>query len=161
MEFVIFIAFSIQFSALENPSMHPVESSTVLSTKSTGTATHPPRSRKRPRADSEAGVNSDEEDGAVEEGIDEDDGGITDPTKIKRPIISLISPALAAAWRVNQKHPMCFLFNPVSPARRFKRGMVYNEEADFPKDTHDGDITETDGPAQGWMPVDPEIFRCV
>ena len=25
MEFVIFIAFSIQFSALENPSMHPVE----------------------------------------------------------------------------------------------------------------------------------------
>ena len=24
MEFVIFIAFSIQFSALENPSMHPV-----------------------------------------------------------------------------------------------------------------------------------------
>ena len=115
-----------QPTATRKPKRTTRESSTVLSTKSTGTAAHPPRSRKRPRADSEAGVNSDEEDGAVEEGIDEDDGGITDPTKIKRPIISLISPALATAWRVNQKHPMCFFFDPASPACRFKRGMVYH-----------------------------------
>ena len=38
--------------------------------------------------------------------------------------------------------------------------MAFDEEADFQKDTYDGDITETDGPDPGWMPVDPEIVGC-
>jgi hypothetical protein len=98
---------------------------------------------------------SDQEDEA------DDDGSTADPSEVRRPVISLVDPALAAAWKVNQTHNMCFIFDSVSPARRFKRGMVFDEAADFPEDTHDGDITETDGPDPGWMPVDPGLVGCV
>ena len=99
---------------------------------------------KRARAD------SDDSDGG-------DHGGSTDPAKVKWPITRLVGPSLATAWRVNQKHDMCFIFDSTSPAHRFKRGMVFNEEANFPEDTQDGEITKTDGPGPGWMPVDPAI----
>ena len=104
-------------------------------------------------------VDSDNSDDGNQEA--DNDGGLTDPAKVKRPVTSLISPILATSWRVYQKHDMCFIFDSTSPARRFKRGMIFNEEAEFPEDTHDGDVTETDGPSPGWMPVDPAIVRCV
>ena len=107
---------------------------------------------KHPRADIE--------DMAVEESADDVDGNAIDAAKVRRPIISLVAPALATAWKVNRKHNMCFLFDAVSPACRFKWGMALDEEADFPKDTYDVDIAETDGPDPGWMPVDPEIIGC-
>ena len=97
----------------------------------------------------------------MEGNVADDDGSATDSTKIKRPILGLISPVLARAWRVNQEQKMCFIFDLRSPARRFKRGMVYNEDANFPQDSCDGDITETDGPGLGWMPVDPVMAVCV
>jgi len=100
-------------------------------------------------------------DGDQEDQEDNDNGGVTDPAKVRRPIISLVDPALAAAWKVNQKHSMCFILDAVSPVRRFKWGMAFDGNAGFPEDTCDGNITETDGPDLGWMPVDPEIVGCV
>ena len=116
---------------------------------------------KRPRVDTEDSDNVDQEDRAVEGSVDENDGSIVDPVKVKQPIANLVSSALATAWQVNRNHRMCFIFDAVSPACRFKRGMLYNEVSDFPKDTLDGDITETDGPDPGWMPVDPPLVQCV
>ena len=125
---------------------------------------HHPRLRSsvnRPRPDAEDSTNANQEGDGVDGSIDDSDGSITNPTKVKQPFISQVNPALSLAWRVNPKHDMCFIFDSTSPARRFKRGMVFNEDADFPTDTHDGNITETDGPGPGWMPVDPGIVRCV
>ena len=108
-----------------------------------------------------------EDAGDADDGDQEDEGGeakadgVTDPKKVRRPIPHLVSPALAAAWSIHQNHDMCFILDAVSPARRFKRGMVFDDQADFPQDTCDGDITETDGPTPGWMPVDPDLAKCV
>jgi hypothetical protein len=146
---------SVQPAGTQKPKRNTRQSS---GTKSTGPAAQPSRSRsraKRPRAIVEDSDDGDEEDEA------DDDGSIVVPAEVKRPVIKLVSPALAAAWRVNRKQEMCFIFDAVSPARRFKRGMVFDEKADFPKDTRDGNITETDGPGPGWMPVDPGLVRCV
>jgi len=124
---------------------------------STGPAARSTRSRSR--AKRSQAIVEDSDDG--DEGNEDDDGDITDPAKVRRPVISLIAPALADAWRINRKHDMCFILDAVSPARRFKRGMIYDDEATFPDDTRDGYITETDCPAPGWMPVDPGFPECV
>ena len=41
---------------------------------------------------------------------------------------------------------MCYIFDAVSPARQFKRGLPFAESATFPDyaDGSPGDITETD-----------------
>ena len=125
---------------------------------STSPAPPPSRTRsrgKRPRADVKGSGDGDQEVKA------NDDEGAMDPAKVVFPVAKLINAALVGAWRVNRGHKMCFIFDAISPARRFKRGMVYDEEADFPEDTCDGDITETDGPDPGWMPVDPALCWCV
>ena len=72
----------------------------------------------------------------------------------------LVHPALEAAWAINRNLEMCFIFDAVSPARLFKHGMVYDEEAHFPEFAK-GNWTEIDGPSPGWMPVSPLITRCV
>jgi hypothetical protein len=56
---------------------------------------------------------------------------------------------------------MCLLFDVVSPARRFKRGMVYDDDATFPEydEGNPGDITETDGDPPGWMPYMPRVYQ--
>ena len=129
-------------------------------TTSTSPVPRPSRSRsaaKRPRAIAEYT----DDDDADQEHNGDNDGSLTDPAKVQHPVISLVDPALAAAWRVNQKHNICFIFDAVSPARRFKRGTVFNEEANFPEDTHNGDITETDGPGPGWISVDPGQVGCI
>ena len=104
--------------------------------------------------DVEDGEDGDRED-EVESSAVDDSGSATNSKQIKQPVLSLVHPALTTAWQVNRKNKMCFIFDQHSPARRFKRGMVYDEAADFPHDTCDGNITETDGPGPGWMPVDP------
>jgi len=116
---------------------------------------------KQPRDNADSGNNADPEGEGVDASVDDDDRDITDPARVKWPVLSLLSPALVTTWKVNEKHTMCLIFDAVSPARRFKRGMVYDEEVDFPMDTLDGNITETDGPDPGWMPVDPKLVRCV
>lgn len=115
---------------------------------------------KHPRADAANNEGPGLEKDPVEGNGDEDDGSVIIPARIKRPIIRLVDQTLATAWKVNPKQKMCFIFDAVSPARRFKRGMAFKETIDFPEDTCDGDITETDGPGPGWMPVDPTIVRC-
>jgi len=127
-------------------------------TRSAGPVARPSRSQSA--AKHSRAIVEDSDEGNQEDKVD-DDGSITDPVMVKQPVIDLIDPALSAAWKVNRKHDMCFIFNPISPARRFKRGMVYDEAANFPVDTCDGDITETDGPGRGWMPVDPGIVGCI
>ena len=116
---------------------------------------------KRLRDNADGGNNGDLEDEGVDESVDDDDGSITDPARIKQPFVKILSPALATAWKINRKHSMCLILDAVSPARRFRRGMLFNEELDFPMDSQDGNITETDGPDPGWMPVDPTLVRCV
>jgi len=110
-----------------------------------------PSTVKRQRMDAGLG------DKGMDESTDDHHGSITDPARVKRPTTNLLSPSLSTAWRVNGKHKMCLIFDAISPACRFKRGMVYDDEVNFPKDTFDGDITETDGPGPGWMPVDPTL----
>ena len=135
-------------------------SSRARSTKSSGVTTQRSRLRvgvMRPHVKPRDTDDADQEDEAGEGSPDD----VTDPAKVKQPILHLIDPALVAAWDINTDHEMCFIFDAISPARRFKRGMVFNEDADFPQDTCDGDITETDGPDPGWMPVNPRVVGCV
>ena len=82
----------------------------------------------------------------VDETTLESSPGETDSAKVGQPISASIHPNLQSAWRVNRNLPMCFLFDSISPARRFKRGMLFSDEADFPIYSHSeaGDVTETD-----------------
>ena len=60
--------------------------------------------------------------------------GETDSAKISQPIYRLVHGSLKEAWTVNNTLPMCFIFDAISPARRFKRGMRYtdSDKVDFP-----------------------------
>ena len=128
--------------------------------KSAGPTANHSRSQggvSRPGEDAGDGDDGDQEDEGDEGNVEE----VTDPTKVRQPILHLVNPALAAAWSINRNHEMCFILDVASPARRFKRGLAFNEEADFPQDTCDWEITETDGPGPGWMPVSPRLVRYV
>ena len=82
----------------------------------------------------------------------------TKPAKIRQPISGLIHPTLKSSWAINNAVDMCFIFDAVSPARQFKRGVEFNERGKFPEynDRAPGDVTETDmvGPP-GLMPYMP------
>ena len=52
---------------------------------------------KHPQVDTEDSDNVDQEDHAVEGSVDENDGSIVDPAKVKQPIANLVSSALATA----------------------------------------------------------------
>ena len=69
-----------------------------------------------------------------------------DSARVGQPTSTSIHQNLQSAWRVNRRLPMCFIFDSISPARRFKRGMLHSEEADFPiySDSEAGNVTETD-----------------
>jgi len=86
---------------------------------------------------------------------DDPSPGDTDPSTIKQPIASTIHNSLKTAWKINNSLPMCFIFDAVSPARRFKRGMAYDPEMDFPEydeEKESGNVTETDEGPPGLMP---------
>lgn len=86
------------------------------------------------------------------------------PANVTQPIFAFVHENLAAAWRVNINHPICFVFDAVSPARQFQRGVLFNEDAAFPElcDASPGDVTETDGPGPAaLMPYMPEEYKCV
>lgn len=92
----------------------------------------------------------------------------TDPARITQPISAHVHDALKNAWRINRALPMCFIFDSVSPARQFKRGMLFSD-VDFThqyprypkKDSSDvDDITETDGDPP-WMPYWPRAYTYV
>jgi hypothetical protein len=52
---------------------------------------------------------------------------------------------------------MCFIFDAITPARQFKRGMPYQADAEFPDYGPEPwvDLTESDDPTTGWMPYKP------
>ena len=84
--------------------------------------------------------------------------GETSPTNISQPISALVHPALRGAWVINKSVNMCYIFDAVSPAHQFKRGLPFTELATFPDyaDGSPGDITETDmKDAPGLMPYMP------
>lgn len=84
----------------------------------------------------------------------------TTPANIEQPITGLIHPTLLNSWTINKSVDLCFIFDIVSPARQFKRGVVYNEDDDYPEydDGAPGDITETDGDPP-LMPYKPRPYK--
>lgn len=83
-----------------------------------------------------------------------------DPRNVKQPFSPRVHEDLQRSWNINNGADMCFVFDKVSPARRFKRGMVFDEEQDFPDCTEEdaGNITETDGDTEAWMPYMPDEY---
>jgi len=84
----------------------------------------------------------------------------TDPTMVKHPVETLVHQSMTHAWRVNPEHPMALIFDAVNPVRRFKRGMLFDEDCDFP-DYPLGeceDMTYIDTTAPGWMPFSPKTY---
>ena len=84
------------------------------------------------------------------------DPATVNQAKVDGPILALVHRNLRNAWSVNGMLPMCFTFDYISPARRFKRGMLYSDsdKVKLPILTEDelGNVTETDGPPPGLMP---------
>lgn len=98
----------------------------------------------------------------------EDDYSLTtNPSNVRGPVEDLVHASLEEAYRVRRVkfRSMPFIFDTYSPARLFKRGVVYNEDEDFP--LHNGDpeedseATETDTQPPGLMPYAPMPFRYV
>jgi hypothetical protein len=84
----------------------------------------------------------------------------TTPANIEQPITGLIHPALLNSWTINKSVDLCFIFDTVSPARQFKRGVIYNDDDDYPEydDGAPGDVTETDGDPP-LMPYQPRPYK--
>ena len=79
--------------------------------------------------------------------------GETNPARVGRPTPEHIHGSMTSAWKLNRGLQMCFIFDALSPARRFKRGMLYTEEGTFP-DYNEGEagyVTETDVDYPGLM----------
>ena len=89
--------------------------------------------------------------------------GETDSAKVSQPIHGLVHGSLKMAWAVNKSLPMCFIFDAISPARRFKRGMLYtnSDEVRFPKynASESGYVMETDCNSPGYMPYLHKTYR--
>jgi hypothetical protein len=85
---------------------------------------------------------------------------ITDTAAVNGPVKSLVHETMGNAWTINANHAMAFIFDAISPARQFKRGMLYDANANFPKYDSE-DHTETDTVAPGWMPFRPKSYSCV
>lgn len=85
----------------------------------------------------------------------------TVPSNITQPISCLVHKSLTAAWKVNPANSLCFIFDVVSPARQFKRGLLYDENKQFPDllSASPGDITERDGSDGDLMPYEPDPYK--
>ena len=81
--------------------------------------------------------------------------------EINQPTSRLVHPALTSAWAINPSMKLRFLFDYVSPARQFKRGTVFDQSLPFPRyDGQDpGDVTETDGEPDQWIPYMPQHYK--
>ena len=60
-----------------------------------------------------------------------DNDTTTDPTVVEEPVLDLVHPKLANAWKIYPRHQMCYIFEAVTPGRQWKRGTVYMEEEPF------------------------------
>lgn len=80
---------------------------------------------------------------------------------VTHPVESLVHQALRDAWMINSRLPMAYIFDSVCPARRWRRGMLFDEQADFPEYDPDypKELTYTNGPPPGWMPFNVKPYR--
>ena len=78
---------------------------------------------------------------------EEDPSEETDPARVRQPDSTVVHKNLRTAWAINSALLMCFIFDAISPARRFKRGMAHNDNVPYPEynDEESGNVTETDG----------------
>jgi predicted pyridoxine 5'-phosphate oxidase superfamily flavin-nucleotide-binding protein len=88
-----------------------------------------------------------------------------DPALVTIPDPIHIDPSMEDAYCVNNKNRMCLIFDVVSPARKFKRGTVYEEIdgqdpfADYDTDPEkDPNVTESDDDVatQPYIPINHE-----
>jgi hypothetical protein len=82
---------------------------------------------------------------------------VKDPSKVDRPIEEEIHENLSTAWKVDTGHQMCYIFDTISPARQFKRGMPFDDDKEFADYAPEPweDLTDTDNEETGWMPFKP------
>ena len=125
---------------------------------------------RKPDSEEDAEGSTDDEQSSAQDSestgnpmdVDDSSPSETDPVKINQPLSTVVHQSLTSAWQITRDLPMCFVFDSVSPARKFKRDMLFDEEADFPQfdDGQSGDVTETDVPP-GLMPYAPDEYRLV
>jgi hypothetical protein len=98
------------------------------------------------------------------EGIrDEEYGQINDPSIITGPVNDLVHPLMSKGWTIRPDHPMCFVFDSHSPARRFQPGPPNHPASTLPTGGSEAEqaITEIDDNAPGWIPLAPQGHRYV
>ena len=153
-------------STVPKKSSPPARRSKRLRKSAEGAPTlEPTTSRKKPRKQVKQ---SDNEDDPQSQSPETDGEGSpppqeSDQAEIRRPSLKLIHPSLRSAWAINKRLPICFIFDAVSPARRFKRGTLFDEDADFPEydEGESGNVTETDIPPPGLMPYNIADYEYV
>jgi hypothetical protein len=89
---------------------------------------------------------STDDESTVDDDTTVNDDTTTDPTAVEEPVLDLVHPKLADAWKVHPRHQMCYIFEAVTPGRQWKRGTVYTEEVPFAEygPAPWPDLTETD-----------------
>ena len=94
---------------------------------------------------------------------DHDYAGTTNHRIVTHAVESLVHPALRGAWAINNHLPMAYIFDAVCPARRWKKGMPYDDEADYPDydSDHPKELTYTNGPPPGLMPFNVKSYKQV
>ena len=156
-------------SAIPKKSAHPSRRSKRLHKSAEGAPTlEPTGSQKKPCKHAEQSNNEVDQGSPSPEGVEADGEGSPPPQEphqlaITRPSLKLIHLNLRSAWKINSNLGICFIFDAVSPARRFKRGMPYDDDADFLDydDEESGNVTETDGDPPGFMPYNVEEYEYV
>jgi hypothetical protein len=76
----------------------------------------------------------------------EDEVDPKDPSTVTGPVQKHVHPKMKQAWRVHPKHEMCYIFDFVTPSRKWKRGSKYTESGDFAEPGRGPwyDLTESD-----------------
>ena len=95
----------------------------------------------------------------------------TDVEQVKRPVGEHVHKNLALGWKINQRFPMCYIFDAVLPSRQFDSTKLFNkdeEPAEYgsdPNDIADIDCAAGDGlmPYEAWNfeYVTSAILRCL
>jgi hypothetical protein len=96
--------------------------------------------------------------------VDEEYKKITDTHQVTRPVTSSIHENLTDAWRINKHLSMWLIFDMVTPVRRFKRGMLFNDSPDIEFPSYGpppwDNLTETDSlDSPGLMQYAPITHR--
>ena len=88
---------------------------------------------------------------------------IDEPSRVTHLVPALVHASLSDAWIIQPLNPMWFIFDGPSPARHFKRGVPYNEKADFPGYSKPpyNDLTEMEPKDSSLMPFAPVAYRCI